>query len=84
MKATHVLKFLSLRGPNTTVHATVVALMATAAFMVATSSGMGPIAPIFFALSLYLVFAAATLELALGSFALIRYLARVGLRRRSP
>ncbi|VVE56542.1 hypothetical protein PAQ31011_05115 [Pandoraea aquatica] len=79
-----VLESLATRGPNTAIHVAAVALVATGMFMLATASGMGPVAPFFLASAFYLFFAAIATELALGTFALVRLIARAGLRRGAP
>ncbi|MDN4571858.1 hypothetical protein DBB29_24685 [Pandoraea cepalis] len=84
MKVRSFLEILATRGPNTPIHAIAIALIATGLFMLVTASGMGPVAPIFLAASFYMFFAAVATELALATFACIRWIARTTLRRVAP
>jgi hypothetical protein len=69
------------RGRHTVLHAGVLALIATAVFMMVTSGDMGPMAPLIIALAFYLIFGAIAIEVILGLFALGRWLAAKALAR---
>lgn len=68
-------------GKHTVLHATVLTLVATAIFMMTTSSGLGPLGPLVVAAGFYLLFGALALEIIMGLFAFGRWLARKGLKR---
>ncbi|CAE6841775.1 hypothetical protein [Paraburkholderia aspalathi] len=80
---TGLLSRLAVRGQHTVLHAGVVTLIATAAFMMYTAGEMGAMGPLIIALSFYVVFAAVTIEVVLGVFTLVRKFAQGGLRRYS-
>ncbi|PZR38291.1 hypothetical protein, partial [Paraburkholderia fungorum] len=71
-----ILSAVASRGRYCVLHATVLTLIATAIFMMATSGDLGPMAPLIIAGSFYLIFAAVAIEAFLGLFALLRWLAR--------
>jgi hypothetical protein len=71
----------AMQGRYSVLHACVLAVMCTSLFMLFTAAELGPLGPLIVAGALYLAFAAACVEVALGLFALMRMAARIAQRR---